>query len=301
METLKQEGYTVRDGCSALGISRSGYYAVRQPKERQKTISAPQDTEFLERIKAIKLKHPFWGYRRVRAWLVHREKIQVNEKKVRRIMKEYRLMATQTVHKAKRTPQRNKPKADKPRQYWGIDMTKFMIPVIGWTYLVIVLDWYTKKIVGWDLSLRSKATDWKRALEMAINAEFPQGVRGNGLKLISDNGSQPTATSFMKDMATLEIEQIFTSYDNPKGNADTERMIRTIKEEIIWLNEFSSLEEAKEKIGKWIEIDYNQLYVHSKLGYMSPEEFERLYLSPNVSTRYKFHDPVDQICLKEVA
>lgn len=81
----------------------------------------------------------------------------------------------------------------------------------------------------------------------------------------------------MKDMAVLDIEQIFTSYDNPEGNADTERMIRTIKEEIIWLNEFSSLEKANEKIDRGIEIDYNKLYVHSELGYMSPEEFERLY------------------------
>lgn len=277
MEIFLQSGYTIKDACYTLGISRSGYYGAKQSKQRAETVSESKDTELLEKMKAIKLLHPFWGYRRVRAWLVHREKIQVNEKKIRRIMKEHGLMATQTVHKAKRRAQRNKPKADKPRQYWGIDMTKFMIPAIGWAYLVIVLDWYTKKIVGWDLSLRSKAADWKRALEMGINKEFPEGVRGNGLKLISDNGSQPTAISFMKDMATLGIEQIFTSYDNPKGNADTERMIRTIKEEIIWLNEFSSFEEAKEKIGKWIQIDYNKLYVHSELRYMSPEEFERLY------------------------
>jgi len=123
---------------------------------------------------------------------------------------------------------------------------------------------------------------------MAIQKEFPGGVRGSGLKLISDNGSQPTATSFMRDMATLGIEQIFTSYDNPKGNAETKsgspknqeifwgvsRVMRTIKEEIIWLNEFGSFEEAKEKIGKWIQEDYNRLYVHSQLNYMSPEEFE---------------------------
>ena len=139
-----------------------------------------------------------------------------------------------------------------------------------------MLDWYTKKIVGWDISLRSRAKEWKQALEMAVQREFPKGVKDKGLKLISDNGSQPTATSFMKDMVTLGIEQIFTSYDNPKGNADTERMKRTIKEEIIWLNEFASLEEAKEKIGQWIEVDYNKLYVHSQLGDMSPEEFEEL-------------------------
>jgi transposase InsO family protein len=85
-----------------------------------------------------------------------------------------------------------------------------------------VLDWYTKKIVGWNISLRSGAAEWKEALDTAIQREFPGGVRGSGLKLISDNGSQPTAISFMRDMTTLGIEQIFTSYDNPKGNAQTE-------------------------------------------------------------------------------
>jgi len=81
----------------------------------------------------------------------------------------------------------------------------------------------------------------------------------------------------MRDMASLGIEQIFTSYDNPKGNAETERMIRTIKEEVIWPNEFESLAEAIDRIGNWIEVDYNKLYVHSALGYLSPEEFEAQY------------------------
>ncbi|MDQ7031551.1 MAG: integrase core domain-containing protein, partial [Desulfonauticus sp.] len=97
------------------------------------------------------------------------------------------------------------------------------------------------------------------------------------LNLISDNGSQPTSVSFMKSMRTLGIRQIFTSYDNPKGNAETERMIRTIKEEIVWLNEFESFEEARKAIGRWIEEDYNKYYVHSCLGYLSLEEFERKY------------------------
>jgi len=72
---------------------------------------------------------------------------------------------TLKVFQAKMTSQRSKPKADEPKQHWGIDMTKFLIPAIGWVYLVIVLDWFTKKIVGWELSLRSKVLDGKRALE----------------------------------------------------------------------------------------------------------------------------------------
>ena len=276
---LKESGYTVKDASLALGISRSSYYSAIKAKVVEIKPSGCKEEKLLEKIKEIKGNHPFWGYRRVRAWLVHRDGMRVNEKRVGRVMRENSLMATQTVHKAKRTVQRSKPRAERPRQYWGIDMTKFMVTSLGWVYLIIVLDWFTKKIVGWDLSLRGRSREWRQALEVALEREFPYGVMGSGLKLISDNGSQPTSVSFMRDMATFSIEQIFTSYDNPKGNADTERMMRTIKEEVIWLNEFSSLKEAKEKIGHWIEVDYNKLYVHSELGYISPEEFEQQYWS----------------------
>ncbi len=92
-----------------------------------------------------------------------------------------------------------------------------------WVYLVIVLDWYTKKIVGWNTSLRSKTVNWKEAV-----------------------------------------------------------CFRTSREEVIWLNEFETLEEAIRKIGNWIEIDYNKLYVHSELGYWSLEEFEIIYNQENL-------------------
>ncbi len=77
----------------------------------------------------------------------------------------------------------------------------------------------------------------------------------------------------MTETAGLDINQIFCSYDNPRGNAETERVIRTIKEERLWLNEFGSFEEAETRITAWIEEDYNRLYVHSALRYLSPEEF----------------------------
>lgn len=277
MASLKRAGYTVAAACQAIGFSRSGYYASRHPEEVKVRVLGEDELGLITKIKEIKGKHPFWGYRRVWAWLRHREGIVVNQKRVRRLMKEHKLMATQTVHKAKRKVLRDKPRADRPKQFWGIDMTKFIVNALGWVYLVIVLDWYTKKIVGWHISVRSKTADWKQAMDRALNCEFTKGVRDACLKLISDNGSQPTSVSFMRDMATLGIKQIFTSYNNPKGNADTERVVRTIKEEVIWLNEFETLAEAQETIGKWIELDYNKLYVHSTLGYMSPEEFEVLY------------------------
>lgn len=205
-------------------LSRSWYYGSRKAKNTEQVEIC--DKELLERLSELKSEHPFWGYRRVSAWLHYREGMVINHKRVYRLMKENGLLVERKQYKAKRTPQRSKPRADRPRQYWGIDMTKIMTGV-GWLYLVIVLDWYTKKIVGWDISLRSKTEDWKRALQSALNEQYPGGVRGKGLKLISDNGSQPTCRSFTEDLKTLGIQQIFTSYDNPKGNADTERMMRT--------------------------------------------------------------------------
>jgi transposase InsO family protein len=197
----------------------------------------------------------------------------VNKKRVDRLMRKAGLTVKREHHAVTRTP-RAKPKATRPRQSWGIDMTKFLIPALGWAYLVVVLDWYTRKIVGWNLALRSRRQEWEAALAQAVQAEFPNGVRGAGLKLVSDNGSQPTATGFMTAMSLLGIEQVFTNYDNPKGNAETERLMRTIKEELLWLREFTSLEEARTAIHHWITVEYNERYVHSALGYKSPREFE---------------------------
>lgn len=277
MSVLQQAGYAVRDACQALGISRSGYYAAHKVKGAKPRRDRAADKLLVIRMQSIKDGHLFWGYRRVWAWLRFRLGVVVNQKRVRRLMKEHGLMVVRRRHKAKRTPQRSKPRASRPKQIWGMDMTKFIIDGLGWVYLVIVLDWYTKKIVGWDLAMRSQTAEWRRALDMAVNREFPNGVRGQGLNLVSDNGSQPTSVAFMRGTAELDIKQIFTSYNNPKGNADTERMIQTIKQELIWVNEFKGYEETLEKFRYWVEVDYNKLYLYKKLGHRSPEEFEAWY------------------------
>ena len=81
----------------------------------------------------------------------------------------------------------------------------------------------------------------------------------------------------MKAAATLGITQAFTSYNNPKGNADTERLMRTLKEELLWLREWTSPLELEQAIGAWIEW-YNTRYLHSALGYWTPCEVEQQYL-----------------------
>ncbi len=272
------------DISAALGISRSNCYAGKSdcPKKEDS-----DEVHLEDHIKKIAGDHPFWGYRRITAWLRHREEHLINHKRIYSLMKKLNLLVKKRPHRANRTPQKSKPRATYPRQYWGIDMTKFMVPSVGWVYLMIVLDWFSKKIVGYSMNMRCRSREWKDAVEMAIQRECPGGSREEDISLISDNGSQPTSISFMKDMATLGIKQIFTSYNNPKGNADTERVIRTTKEEIIWLNEFSSLREAIEKVSSWIEVDYNREYPHSVLGYNSPCEFEAAYWEKAEKTAHR--------------
>src|SRR3989338_6393458 len=145
----------------------------------------------LEQIKEIKTDHPLWGYRRIWSYLKYRQGIAVNKKRVYRIMKEQDLIVTKLVRlKAKRGPMRPKPHADRPNQFWGIDMTKIKLASWGWLYLCVVLAWHSKELVVYSLSRPSKKEAWPDSLQMAINNRFPNGIR-NDLKeqlfLISDN------------------------------------------------------------------------------------------------------------------
>lgn len=236
---------------------------------------AVRNETILGRIRQLKSGHPFWGYRRVWAHLRYVGGLDVNKKRVYRLMQVHRLLATQTKHEVSRVSTRPKPRPDRPNQWWGIDMTKVMTES-GWAYIVIVLDWYTKQIVGHHCGPTATSREWLSALDQGLNRQFPDGVREHNLHLMSDNGSQPTSLRFMKSCSHLEIHQAFTSYNNPKGNADTERMMRTLKEELIWLREWPTVSEVTTKSDKWIE-SYNETYLHSALGYRTPNRAEKAY------------------------
>jgi putative transposase len=237
----------------------------------------PRDEELLPRIQALKAGHPFWGYRRIWAYLRFVEQVPVNKKRVLRWLREHHLLVTPNSKlKAKRTPTRSKPRPTMPHEWWGIEMTKVLVEGFGWVYIVLVLDWYTKKIVGYYAGNPCTARHWLTALDMAVNRQFPDGVRGQSLGLMSDNGSQPTSLVFLRTCSTLGIQQAFTSYNNPKGHADTERVMRTLKEECLWLQEWISPFELIRALEVWIT-DSNEHYLHSALGYQSPSHFERHY------------------------
>ena len=205
--------------------------------KRQEAISVTKrNCLVVERIKGLKAEHPFWGYRRIWAHLKYVDNLEVNKKRIFRLMQKHDLLVKpHTRLKAIRTPGKSKPKPTRPNEWWGIDMTKVMVDGFGWMYIVAVLDWYTKKIVGYYAGVEARSCHWLEALDNAVNREFPDGVKDSGLSLMSDNGSQPTSVAFMKSCRALGIKQAFTSYGNPKGNANTERVFRTMKEELLWL------------------------------------------------------------------
>jgi transposase InsO family protein len=245
---------------------------------RQKSsLVAQRNDGLLQRIRELKAEHPFWGYRRIWAYLRFVEKRVINQKRILRLMREHHLLVPRNLRlKAKRTPMGSKPRPTRPNEWWGIDMTKVLVQGVGWVYVVVVLDWYTKAIVGYYAGIQCQSRNWLAALNMAVNGQFPAGARGQGLSLMSDNGCQPTSLAFMRACATLGVHQAFTSYNNPKGNADTERVIRTLKEECLWLQEWTCPLALVRALAAWMD-EYNEHYLHSALGYKPPRQFEREY------------------------
>jgi putative transposase len=252
-------------------------------KREQSRSAAERNLPIVKRIEDIKAEHPYWGYRRTWAHLKYVDGLNVNKKRILRLMRTHNLLVKSNAKlKAVRTPTRSKPRPDKPNQWWGIDMTKVMVRDFGWIYIVVVLDWYTKQITGYYAGMQCLSKHWLEALEDGVKQQFPDGVRGHGLHLMSDNGSQPTSLNFMRDCRCLDIQQAFTSYGNPKGNADTERVFRTMKEELLWLTEWRSPFELTDALKNWIAY-YNNHYLHSALGYKSPNQFEEEYRNRQIT------------------
>jgi putative transposase len=129
--------------------------------------------------------------------------------------------------------------------------------------VVVVLDWYTKKVVGHYAGLQARTWHWLVALNRAINCQFPDGIEGQGVNLMADNGCQPTSLAFMRACAALGIRQAFTSYSNPKGNADAERFLRTLKEELVWLRDWTSPGAFFTALDRWLA-HYNASYLHQR-------------------------------------
>ena len=147
-------------------------------------MNSEANKKLLEDIRALKSDHPNWGYRRVWAYLRrHQYKgARINHKRIYRLMKADHLLVPKNIRlKANRTRTKDKPRTEIPNEYWGIDMTKVLIPSAGWLYVHVAIDWGSKKLLSVNPSLTSKSSDWIDTLNEAVNVQFPNGDPRGGM------------------------------------------------------------------------------------------------------------------------
>jgi putative transposase len=218
-------------------------------------------------------RHRTFGYRRIWAHL-RRDRLRVNQKTVRRIMKDLGLSRPKLAYKSKRPKRVEKMRPTRPNQGWQIDMTSFALSDLTPLFLVTVIDCCTRELVGWTLERRCRAGEWTAAVRMALEARGLMDkatCRELGLVLRSDNGSQPCSKKFVAFLSAHGVQGQYTGYDAPDDNAYVERVIRTIKEEEIWPNLWDTLAEARQAIEDYVTY-YNERRIHSALDYQTPNE-----------------------------
>lgn len=275
-----RDKYAVSRMCAMLGISRSSYYAwrKRKPSQREHHMQI-----LLGRIREIhKLSRKTYGSPRVHAEL-KRQGIACNQKTVARLM---RLDGIQGQRKRRRVTTTDSNHcfpiaanllnrdfhADQPNQKWVADIT-FIPTAEGWLYLAGVLDLFSRKVVGWEMSNRIDADLVERALRMALYQRQP----GRGLIHHSDRGSQYASHQIRNLLAANQIQVSMSGKGNCYDNAVMESFFGTLKNEWVHHQRYQSRYQARLDIFKYIEGFYNTVRLHSTLGYMSPNEFEAMY------------------------
>lgn len=251
--------------CAWLGLPRSTAYY-------QERASAPRsvDDVLAARIKAIHQKEPACGVRGTWSRLRYRDGLQVNIKKVHRIMK----LKGWTLPK-RRTGNRPRVRVTssitaQPNQRWATDLALIHCGRDGWCVFVPVVDCCTREIMGYALELTGRAKTAERALEEALLARFGT-LRSAppGMLLRHDNGLVFGSRQYRAVVSDYGLNQEYITPYTPQQNGLCERFIKTFKEEFCWCNRFHSIEHARLKLRAWIH-HYNNHRPHQALKYLTP-------------------------------
>ena len=158
-------------------------------------------------------------------------------------------------------------------------MTSFALSDLSPIFLMVVIDCFSRKIVGWTLDRRCRAGEWTSAVRLALETQgLTTKEQTAMLTLRSDNGAQPCSKRFVEYLAQVGVRGQYTAYAAPDDNAYVERVIRTIKEEEIWPNSYDMWSEAHDAIDQYVRW-YNQTRIHSALDYRTPNEAEAACLT----------------------
>jgi putative transposase len=274
-----QGGLSIERMCRLADVSRAGFYRSYEAK-----MPAEDEVKVRALVQEIVLEHrQRYGYRRVTAEL-HRRGLVANHKRVARIMREDNLLNIRPVRDlgSQKPGERfevylnlaARMKVTGPDQLWVADITYVRLNR-EFVYLAVVLDAFSRKVVGWELD-RTLATRLPlAALKRSIEARRPL----LGLVHHSDQGVQYKSSEY-RDL--LKKRGMFPSVSRPStplDNANCESFMRTLKREEIQVDAFQSLEELRANIQTFLEHYYNARRLHSALGYRPPEEFEESFNS----------------------
>lgn len=232
------------------------------------------DLELRRTVQELCLEQRYQGYGNRRIWaLLRRRGWMVNRKTVFAIMREKGLTQPKIWHRPCRPRRVEKMVPSRINESWQIDMSSLQLADLRPLFLVVVTDCFTREIVSWKLDRRCRAAEWVSALHQALEQRgWKQKGDPAGLVLRSDNGAQPCSKRFVEYLGTVGIRGQYTGYNAPDDNAYLERVIRTIKEEEIWLNQYESWAEAHQDIDAYVRF-YNEERIHSALQYRTPKEF----------------------------
>ena len=156
-----------------------------------------------------------------------------------------------------------------PNQVWAGDLT-YIWTIEGWLYLAVLLDLYSRAVIGWAMGSRLTGELTRQALEMALHRRQPKP----GLLHHSDRGSQYAATAYQQQLRAAGMIGSLSRRGNCWDNACVESFFGTLKRELIHHRQYQSREDARQEIFEYLEVFYNRQRRHSTLGYQSPAEFE---------------------------
>ena len=274
-----------------IKLPRSSYY-YRPVEYTGRTI---KDADIRGRLEELALQFPRYGYRRMTAQL-KRDGVQINHKRVLRIMRQSQLLCkpkrrhvrtTKSGHGLPVHPNlyRNQVPSG-PDLVWVADVTYIRLPT-EFVFLAVLMDAWSRKVTGWALSRRLDAQLTRAALKAAIASRSPAA----GCIHHSDRGVEYACRAYVGLLNEHGFRISMGRKGNPYDNAQAESFMKTLKVEEVYLWEYGTFEVARERIEGFIEDVYNRKRLHSALGYRSPEQFEQRITQTQDRLRHSY-----QIC-----
>lgn len=281
--------------CALFGVSRQAYYVALQRLAEQKTTYKTTIAEFsratrrtaarfapaeavLDAIRVVVKEHPAWGVRKVWAMLRREHELVVGKNRVYALMKAAGLLLP---------PERNRIPSPRgtvavelPNRLWATDMTTVYTAQDGWVGVTPTVDCGCRSALHVVVAKEQDALTLLDSLRLALVAQFGNvEAVPDGLEWRTDHGPQFTGGDARDLCKAWKLDHTFAPIGRPTGNAVAERFIRTLKEEVLWLRDFDTVDDVREAVEAWLPT-YNRRRPHQALGYRTPDEVRRQHLPP---------------------